>query len=82
MSRAELRDLMVDLNHGKPVSDWAMKYVLNLADVPADAEQAIPAGDLREALAAWRCLSRHQDAIEAQFDEFDSDGMQQDCGSS
>lgn len=71
MSPAELHDLMVTLNRGRPVSTWAVSYVLNLADVSAD-ESAIQPSAVADALAAWHCLRQHQDAIESYFDEFDT----------
>ena len=71
LDHAELYSLMLALNHGDPVSDWAVDFVLATADVEDDG--LVARDEINHALAMWRVLVRQQDAMEELFDGYDAD---------
>eukprot|EP01052_Picozoa_sp_SAG31_P019472 SAG31_NODE_1420_length_8429_cov_32.568547_2_plen_1718_part_00 len=66
----ELHALMLELNDGKPISDWAVEFVLLTADCQ---ENSICRDDVVPALARWRVLLSQQGLLEQVLDRYDKE---------
>ena len=71
ITAAELQSIMLRLNHGRQVSDWALRFVMTTADV--EKGECMNASEIHQSLAVWQTLQQRQLIMDSTFAKFDLD---------
>mmetsp|Transcript_2256 Transcript_2256/g.4194 ORF Transcript_2256/g.4194 Transcript_2256/m.4194 type:complete len:201 (-) Transcript_2256:33-635(-) len=67
----DLKNLLTDMNYGKPVSDDEVKFMLDSTDTSADG--AINVQEMQMLLMVWNTYQRQLPEIEALMETYDED---------